>query len=196
MKRPHPDITPASAARLSPAGRNDPPARPFKDALHVAQALEISKALSFDDIEHVFCGALGYIEHVVHELSHAALLGLEPCRLVTARIAVALEGLSPCFQVDNEARAFAVEAKVLGRMGLFYEESSDPDEKPEDCLEWADLLTAASAQGVADGHVLFLYDEYLSEDSCAVDKVLNWVRMGAACISERESCSDDAAGAQ
>lgn len=78
------------------------------------------------DIRYVVLGTLvrhidprlAVAEHVLHELSHAALLGQ---RFVSdRRIALRLNDLATSEADENEVHVFAVVAKVLASLGLQY----------------------------------------------------------------------------
>lgn len=91
----------------------------------------------------IWCGDKGYVEHTIHELAHAVLMGIKLNERkafgVTSEIAHRLhvvQHLGQHIPIANERRTWSVEWLVLRHFKVFEE------------VAWADITAAAEVQGV------------------------------------------------
>lgn len=110
----------------------------------------------------------GLFEHMIHELSHAALLGIEPSPRTSETVSGTLNQMSYVTRVVNEAMTFAVEIRVLQLFDLI---ADDPTEG--DRFHLSDMFDAAQIQGCYDRDVEpWIYDERIDD---VVDTVVGWI---------------------
>lgn len=103
-------------------------------------ARAVSRYLDPQNEETVICdGDLGWLEHAIHELSHAELLGIEPRPDMATAISEALGPMDYLDQIGEEAKAWAIEWEVWKRLGMT---------APSGPLAWGDALAGAETQGV------------------------------------------------
>lgn len=115
----------------------------------------------------IFFGDLGYIEHVIHELSHAQLLELEFGPNLSSTIAAELVRLgnptihddNPRLQLEHECLAWSIEWRCINILGL------------QESIEWEDILAGAEIQGVTpeeleEGKSFIAIEKYAQ---CVVD---------------------------
>ncbi len=104
-----------------------------------------------DGIEILADGELGALEHVIHEMSHAALLGLEWAHGMSDEIGKALEKHADT-GIDQEAQAWAVEWYVWEYLGL-----TQPGG-----FAFGDVIAAAEIQRCTPDQV----ESYLDDERC------------------------------
>lgn len=126
-------------------------------------------------------GDFGAFEHLVHELAHAKLLGLDMGPALSKRIGDALKVLPHAAQVSNEAMTWAIETHVLIHYDLFLDDEDDrlPDVMglPDDIrVDWTFVYEGAQMQGCRNEHVdLYYYHGDLEEIAHEVVQTINGV---------------------
>ncbi len=92
------------------------------------------------------------LEHLIHEMAHASLLGLPYGPGLSDRIAKALSQL-PDTGIDQEAQTWAVEWQVWKHLKL---------KQPEGPFDIGDIHAAAEIQGCTEDQV----NSYLDNEHC------------------------------
>lgn len=106
-----------------------------------------------DETDLVFAGhSMAIFEHLVHELCHAALLGIEPSEHTASDVSAALDAVPGYAAMMQEAMTFAVEMHVLIHYGIViddheYEATKKLGEDVSHFLTKGDLYVASTVQG-------------------------------------------------
>lgn len=112
-------------------------------------------------------GDLGLLEHLIHEVAHAATLGLIPFNPpLTSRAIGATLSMEPDDGIENESQTWAIEWFVWQLLGM----------STDDRFTWRDLEVAAEVQGCDPERIAFLVDAANTESDRYLDLAHTVVR--------------------
>jgi hypothetical protein len=142
-------------------------------AVEAVRLFELFRNGEIDKADMVFSNSIGVFEHVVHELSHAATLGVEPSEHMAHDIAAILTPMASVMSITNEAMTFACEAHVLRHFGLLHDDDDSERDPESDAIAMEDIYSAADVQGCTADEV----DRWFHDDGIgfAVDRVVTWM---------------------
>lgn len=139
-------------------------------SVEAVRTLELFRNGEVDTADMIFGGGIGVFEHVVHELSHAATLGIVLSAHTSEDVSAVL-GHERRHRVTNEAMTFACEAIVLTFFGLIVDENEYSGD--DDRITMTDIFNAAEVQGCTHEEV----SHWLCDDEIgmAAEKVMEWL---------------------